>query len=117
MTDAAAPAAHTDGARTIALRWPTILVLAVFAVLYAWDLWEAIENLVVLPGESRSVGRPVPWTALIAGLILPPAVFTLAAVLGRRRRTLELAGLLAAGLCLVAVLSLGLTAYVRAGGL
>ncbi len=71
----------------------------------------------MLPGEFRSVGLPVPWTALIAGLILPPAAFTLAAVLGRRRRALDLAGLFAAALCLVAVLSLGLTAYVRAGGL
>lgn len=119
MADAAAPTTpkRATSETSPRLRWPSIAVLAIFGLLYAWDVWEAIENLIVLPGERQSLGLPVPWSALIAGLVIPIAVFFMAVGLGRRRRLLERAGLLLAGLCLVAVLTLSLTAYVRAGGL
>lgn len=115
MTDAADLAASTTARAP--RRWPFAVVVIVFALLYAWDVWEAIENVIVVPGSFSAVLLPVPWTALIAGLVVPPVVFVLALVLGRRRSTAERAGLLIAGLCLVAVLTLTLTAYVRAGGL
>lgn len=117
--DAADPATAdpVTSERSPRLGWSTIAVLAVFALLYAWDVWEAVENLIVLPAEQANWGLPVPWSALIAGLAIPIAVFFIAVGLGRRRRLLERAGLLLAGLCLVAVLTLSLTAYVRAGGL
>ncbi|MET1044179.1 MAG: hypothetical protein ABWX59_08695 [Microbacteriaceae bacterium] len=113
MSDAVDPAV-LDRPR---LAWPALLLLIAFGVLYAYDLWEAIEILVVAPATFTSVGAPVPWTAFIANSVVPVAAFTLAAVLGRRRPPLQKTALLVAGLCLVAVLSLSLTAYVRAGGL
>ncbi|WP_166874031.1 MULTISPECIES: hypothetical protein [unclassified Salinibacterium] len=113
MSDVANPAV-TERARP---SWPGLSLLILFGLLYAYDLWEAIETLVVAPGTFTSVGAPVPWTAFIANTVAPVAAFALAAVLGRRRPLLQKAALLVGGLCLVAVLSLSLTAYVRAGGL
>ena len=112
MTDAATPT-PAQGPRRLALA----ALFAGFALLFAYDLWEAIETLIVAPPTFASLGAPVPWTAFIANAIVPVAVFTLAVLIGRRRPLIERAALLIAGLCLVAVLTLTLTAYVRAGGL
>jgi len=113
MTDVARP---TPAERAPA-HWAVVAILVLFGLLYAYDLWEAVETLVVAPPTFVSVGAAVPWTAFIANVIIPFVVFGLAVVLGRRRRLFEKAALLFAGLCLVAVLTLTLTAYVRAGGL
>ncbi|WP_157156652.1 MULTISPECIES: hypothetical protein [unclassified Diaminobutyricimonas] len=95
----------------------TAVIVALFALLYGWDLWEAAETIIVAPPTFIAAGQAVPWTAFIASAVVPVAVFALALVLGRKRRLFDKAALLLAGLCLVAVLTLSLTAYVRAGGL
>jgi len=116
MTTDATPAT----ARTSRL---AIGVLIVFGLFYAYDLFEAVQSLVVVPGEVAArneflgLDDPVPWGGLIAATVLPPVVFAIAARLGRRRSAGALALLLLVGLALVAALTLSIAAYVRAGGL
>lgn len=72
--------------RTFALA----VVIAVYGVLYSWDLWEAIGNLVGLAPfyEALGIGDSVPWALLWAGVALPVVVFVFALVLSRGRERL-----------------------------
>ena len=96
--------------------WPSAAIALVFAVLYGYDLWEAITNAIELPrqyAEIAKLGIPVgdvPWTLIIANMLIPPVVFLFALVLGRRRSTFGRAVFFAVGLALVAVLSLDIIA-------
>jgi hypothetical protein len=94
-------------------------VTIVFGLFYAYDLFEAISNLVAVPAQLADYNQflienditplPVPWTILIANLLLPVVVFAVAWVLGRGRSIRHQAILLLAGLALVAALTLTLT--------
>lgn len=126
---------------------PAVLaVLVGFGLLYAWDLYEAIANMVLTvqqrtaeieaareflastldidldtadPAvlEALGISTAIPWSALTLNVLAPVLVFVVAAMLGRRRPIWQRALLLLAGLAVVAVVTLSLTAYVRAGGL
>ncbi|PPF15924.1 hypothetical protein [Rathayibacter rathayi] len=87
----------------------SLLIAVAFALFFAWDIWEAIGNLIglrsyaaLLDTDLNSTG----WTVLLLALVLPVVCFVVALVLGRRRGLAARAGLLAAALCLSAVLSL-----------
>jgi hypothetical protein len=114
MTDASTDAPRTHGPR--ARRpggLPAVALALGFAVLYAYDLWEAVSNAVSLPQVYSLYGldtAEVPWVLLVAGMLLPVVVFAVAAVLGRGRALPARALLFAVGLALVAVLSLDLVA-------
>lgn len=103
--------------------WPLVAVIAPFALLYGYDLAEAVTNLVLVPrevalsNEVYGVDSPVPWSALAAGVLTPVLAFIAALRLGRGRAVTERAVILLLGLCVVAAVTLSLTAYVRAGGL
>ncbi|NRG41828.1 hypothetical protein HRK28_12995 [Rathayibacter sp. VKM Ac-2835] len=87
----------------------SVLIAAVFALLFAWDVWEGIGNLVGLRTYAATLGTDLNgtgWIVLLLGLLLPVVCFVLALVLGRRRGLLARTGLLFAGLCLSAALSL-----------
>jgi hypothetical protein len=58
---------------------PTVIVL-LFGLLYAWDVWEALGNLVGLGPfyEAFGIGDRIPWVLLWAGVLLPFLVFALA---------------------------------------
>jgi hypothetical protein len=104
-----------------------IVVAVLFAVLYGYDLFEAVSDTVgvtsqiaVFNANALSVGLApvaVPWIALIAGLLLPPVVYALAFWLGRRLRAGGMALVFLAGLAVVAAatLSLGTLAGLLAG--
>lgn len=97
-----------------------ISVAIAFALFYAYDLFEAISNLVAVPAQLADYNRflvendltpvAIPWTILIANLLVPVVVFAAAWALGRRRGIRHLAVLLAVGLAVVAALTLSLTA-------
>lgn len=103
-------------------RWLVIAVAIAFGLFYAYDLFEAITNLVgvvALVGEQNIfliendiTPIAVPWAVLLANLALPPLAFGLAWWLGRRRSILHQALFYVVGLCLVAALTLSLTALV-----
>lgn len=119
MTDTDPVDALDDDTRSSArsrLGWLSLTVAIVFGLLYAYDLWEAITNAVELPKQYAAletlgveVGE-VPWTLIIANMLIPPAIYLLAFVLGMRRNVFGKAVLFAVGLALVAVLTLDIIA-------
>lgn len=68
--------------------WLSIVVAALFGLLYAFDVWEAIGNMLNLPGFYEVLGLSpagIPWWLLIVGVLAPIAVFAIAFLVGRRR--------------------------------
>lgn len=97
-------------------------VAIVFGLLFAYDLIEAITNLVGLPAqiadanefaaESGLATIEVPWGILIANTVLPIAAFALAWWMGRGRKLSHQAVLYLVALATVAAVTLTLTALV-----
>ncbi|PPH37897.1 hypothetical protein C5C53_05870 [Rathayibacter sp. AY1E3] len=111
MTDSTRATLGGTGRRDRPGRRPAASVLAavVFALFFAWDVWEAVGNLIGLRSYAASLGtdlNPTGWAVLLLGLVLPVACFVAAVLLGRRRGLPARVGLLAAALCLSAALSL-----------
>jgi len=115
VSDAATTPVRAD-ARRPRLGWTAVAVAVVFGLLYAYDLWEAVNNAIELPrqyAEIAKLGIPVgevPWTLIVANMLVPPVVYLFAVLLGRGRGAFARAVLLAVGLALVAVLSLDIIA-------
>lgn len=84
-----------------------IVVWLVFALLYAYPLFEGISNLIALPPfyAANGIGAAVPWWLLIIGVVAPVLLYLAALWIGRGRelfaRTLILAVGLAAANALV----------------
>lgn len=99
-----------------------IAVAILFGLLFAYDLFEAITNLVELPtqigqanefaGENGLQAIEVPWGILITNAVLPVVAFAVAWWLGRRRSVGLQALLFLLALAVVAALTLTLTAIV-----
>lgn len=97
--------------------WLSLAVAGLFGLFYAYDLWEAIGNLVNLPLFYAAYGidsSHVPWWLLVIGVLIPPVVFGIAFLVGRRHAVLVKALVFLAGLSVVAALSLGVIALGRA---
>ena len=60
--------------------WPSVLVAAVFGVIYADVLWNAIGDLVNLPAEF---GALTPWWLLVLDVVAPVVAFVAAFIVGR----------------------------------
>lgn len=103
--------------------WLRLTVVILFALFYAYDLFEAISNLF---GKVDEINRSnefrelnginpidVPWVFLIANLLLPVLVFLVASLLGRRRGVSIHALLYLVGLGVVAAASLTFVNLVR----
>lgn len=101
-------------------------IAVLFGLLYAYDLYEAVTNLVSVPGEARYANNDFyaengldglvaspPWAALVANVALPPVTYVVAFLLARRRRLPVVALIMLAGLAASAALSLSITAYVQ----
>ena len=118
MTDTDSPDAVAEPvtpAPTAARRFGivSIVIAALFGLLYVYDLWEAISNLVQLPLVYEAYGfdtAALPWWLLLVGVAIPPVVFGLALAAGRRRSVGVRALLLLLGLAVVAAASLGVIA-------
>lgn len=90
--------------------WLSIVVATLFGLFYAYDLWEAVSNIVELPSAYESAGLhtdAIPWWVLIIGLVIPPVVFGIAVGIGRRQNVGAKAVIFLVGLAVVAGLSLG----------
>lgn len=88
----------------------SVIIAALFGLFYAYDLWEAVSNLIELPPVYELFGLDasyIPWWLLWIGVLIPPVVFVLALVIGRRQNVLGRALILLVGLTIVAGLSLG----------
>lgn len=97
---------------------PAALAIALaFALLYGWDLVEAIAALAALLDFAGAAGHALnsyAWLVLGAGMAVPPIAFALALLVGRGRKPLVLAAVLAVGLAASAAVGLTIEALLRA---
>jgi hypothetical protein len=102
-----------------------VVIAAVAALFFAYDLYEAITNLVLVPQDVRyqnneffdevgvdGLAASPPWAALVANVLLPVVAWIGALLVARRRPLWQVVLVFVAGLALVASLSLTITAYV-----
>jgi hypothetical protein len=120
MTESASTPEPATGRVRPALRlgWVGIGVAILFGLFYAYDLFEAISNVVgvvaqinATNGVRTAVGLavvPIPWALLIVDLAIAPVVYVAAFLLARRRSPLVLALVLFVGLTAVAAMSTSL---------
>lgn len=104
------------------LPWFRLAVIILFALVYAWDLFEAITDLFGVAAQITKYNEnatliglntiAIPWVVLIANLLLPLIVFGLAVLITRKRSAGILAIVLFAGLGVVAAVSLSLARLV-----
>lgn len=94
----------------------SVLVAAVFALLFGYGLFQALSNLVALPRiyETFGIAAATPWWALVAGVAIPPLFFVAAVLLGRGRALVNRALILAAALGTANAVALSLAAFVAA---
>ena len=92
-----------------------VILWLVFAILYAYPLFEGISNLIALPAVYRAggAGDAVPWYLLIAGVAAPVILYVGALLLGRGRELFARALMLAAGLAATNALFLGVVQWAQ----
>jgi hypothetical protein len=101
-------------------RWLLLAIALFFGLFYAYDVWEAVGNLVGLNLQAQSLDTQlsgVGWAVLIFAVVLPVLVYALAYWLGRNRAFGVQALTLLVGLCAVAVISLDIAAAFNLGRL
>jgi hypothetical protein len=117
----AASAQEAAAPRSATPLWLAVTIAVLFGVLYAYDVWEAVGNLVGLSLQAASLGislSGVGLALLIVALVLPFLVFGIAFWLGRRRGPIQQVVLFLAGYAAVQAITFGLTAlFFQLGGL
>jgi len=106
MTGAIAAPEPTVG-RTPA--WLAVTLAVLFGLFYAYDVWEAVGNIVGLSRNAQSLDTQLSgfgWTVLIGAIVMPVLLFVAAFWLGRSRAPLGQALLYIVGLCASAAVSL-----------
>ncbi|WP_234407349.1 bacitracin resistance protein [Microterricola viridarii] len=109
MTAAVETTPARDGIRTPI--WLAATISVFFGLFYAFDVWEALGNLLAIQQSASLLGLPISvygWVVLIGAMVLPLALFALALWLGRNRGALALAAFLFVGLCVSAVIYLNI---------
>jgi hypothetical protein len=100
--------------------WLAVTIAVLFGVLYAYDVWEAVRDLVgmtMLVGELGVSFAGIGIGILIAALLVPLLVFGIAFWLGRHRGPLVQVVLYLTGFALVQALTLDLSAIFELGGI
>ncbi len=85
--------------------WVAATIAVLFGLFYAFDVWEALGNLLAIAQGASALGVPISaygWVVLIGAVILPLVLFALAFWLGRNRGAPALAAFLFVGLCVSA---------------
>jgi hypothetical protein len=105
-------AVKDDGEQTRKGRygWLSLVIAGLFGLLYAYDLWQAVSNLVTLPTLVNALGldsKVTPWWVAIIAIAVPPITFGLAFVLGRRQNLLGKIVIFIVGLSVTSALYLG----------
>lgn len=117
-TERDAVAATPRAPRPATPRWLAIAIAAVFAVLYAYDMWEAVDSVVQLNSAAANFGVSLSAFAivvLVVAIALPLIAYGFAFAIVRRRGPLaQLAGLFV-GWCAVQAVSLSLAALLAFG--
>ncbi|MCU1635824.1 MAG: hypothetical protein JWQ68_1063 [Cryobacterium sp.] len=100
--------------------WLSTSVAIIFGLLYAYDAWEAVGNLVGLNVAAGALGTSLSgfgWSVLLGGILLPLVVYVLALWIGRNLSAGPQALVLLVGWCLIAVLSLDMFVSIGLGRL
>ena len=94
----------------------TVVVWAVFALLYAYPLFEGISNLIALPPyyDANGIGAAVPWWLLGIGVAAPVLLYLAALWIGRGRELFPRALILAVGLAAANALVLSAVSWASA---
>ncbi len=93
--------------------WLSLVVAGLFGLLYAWNVWQAVGNLIGLPvfyDEMQYGAGNVPWWLLWVGVVIPIVFFVLAFVVGRRRNVGGKAVVFLVGLALTSGFGMGVLA-------
>ncbi len=93
--------------------WLSLVVAGVFALFFAYDVWEVVGNLISLPQFYQASGLDpagLPWWLLWIGVIIPVVVFVAAFIIGRHRNVGEKAVIFFVGLGVSSGLGLGVIA-------
>ena len=95
-----------------------LAVVLAFALLFLWELWGAVANLVFWLSLASSVNRGLTtfaWLVLLVGLAIPVAAFAAALIIGRNRGAGSRARMLLVAYCASQALTLSVLAYFNAG--
>lgn len=93
--------------------WLSLVVAGLFALFFAYDVWEAVDNLISLPRFYEASGLDpagLPWWLLWIGVGVPVVVFVAAFIIGRHRNVGEKAVIFFVGLAVSSGLGLGVIA-------
>lgn len=118
-TDPTGATESTAPARPAAPLWLAVTIAVLFGVFYAYDVWEAVGNLVGLNIQAAALGVPLTgWgvALLVAALVVPFLAFGVALWLGRHRCPLVQVVLFLVGYALVQALTLDISALFELGG-
>lgn len=76
-----------DDAPILPSRVSVIVLAVVFALLNGYPMFQAVSNLIALPGyyDQYGIGAFVPWWLLILGVVLVPVAYAAGQLLGRGR--------------------------------
>lgn len=93
-----------------------VIVWVVFALLYAYPLFEGISNLIALPPYyvANGIGAAVPWWLLVIGVAAPVVLYLAALWIGRGRELFPRALTLAVGLAATNALVLSAVSWASA---
>lgn len=125
MTEASVPAepgadSAAASARSATPFWLAVTIAVAFGVFFAYDVWEAIGNLVGLNVSAAELGVALTGfgvALLVVGIIVPLLVYGVAFWLGRRRGPLPQILLFVVGFAVVQVLSADIASLFELGGL
>lgn len=95
-----------------------LAVVLAFALLFLWELWGALNNLIFWLTLATSVNRALTtfaWLVLLAGLAIPVTAFAGALVVGRGRGAASRARILLVAYCASQAVTLSVLAYFNAG--
>jgi hypothetical protein len=93
--------------------WLSLVVAGLFALFFAYDVWEAVDNLISLPRFYEASGLDpagLPWWLLWIGVGVPVVVFVAAFIIGRHRNVGEKAVIFFVGLAVSSGLGFGVIA-------
>ena len=110
MTAAVELPVHRRGAR--------LAVVLAFSLLFLWELWGAVANLIFWLSLAAGVNRSLTtfaWVVLLAGLAIPVGSLAAALVVGRRRGAASTARILLVAYCASQAVTLSVLAYFNAG--
>ena len=110
QTDAADEQAEDEQAddERVERRSDVVIVTLVFVVLFGYQLYAAVSNLVALPEiyAAAGIADAVPWAILVANVAAPAIAFAAASAVAHGRRLAARAGILLLGFGVSAQLSL-----------